>query len=433
MGEPVLDMWKKLVGEAEGFLEKFPLWTSKITSLAAVAFNVSCGRNFRLSKEAQLDPEAKCEEVSAHFSNGEDHTAVYKNISRRLSEGAFIHQQGKDGAKPAVIALGFLLPGSPAFPSGAFKPITGLAWKAPDVPGLQLPSKHTIQTNPEARSLLLAEDGKIKAQSMLVVARCAEARVRNATQNLAVLADESNDEDESPEAKKESEAAKKKLSKEISGHDAGALERFETNPHFLRGNSESVKETGVSALYMNPTKSMAAGWSKADVSGLANGIAGMVAMDEDSRSALFDIQGYMSCLGHTRATSVLAAAEKNVMNVEVDMTSLDNEVCQSTAFRLAALALAQAATNTGLLVDEMAPNSIKRALALADPSLAKRVKTELGKTTNKELANDYFACKDENALLKDEVALLKKQLQSKAGSSSSSSPENFTESEDDRN
>ena len=432
MGEPVLAMWKTLVTECEGFLEKFPKWTSNVLSLAAVKFNVSCGKNFRLSKEALLDPEAKFKEVQAHFLNGEDHTAVIRNMSRRLFEGTFLCKKGKGDAKPVVLALGFLLPGSPAFPSGAFGSITGHACKAPDIPGLQLPSKHAIQTNPEARSLLLAEDGKIKARSMLVVARRAEARVCNATHELAVLG-EIDDEDASPKEKEESEAAKKKLSKEISGHDAGTLERFEINPHFLRGNSESVKETGVSALYMHPKKLMADGWSKTDVSGLANGIARMLAMDEDSQTAFLDIQGYMSCMGHTRPIKTLAAAEKNVMNVEVDMTSLDNEVCQSTAFRLSALALAQAAMNTGLLVDEMAPNSVKRALALADPSLAKRVKTELGETTNKALANDFFACKDEVALLKDEVALLKKQLQSKAGSNSSSSPENFTENEDDRN
>jgi len=116
----------------------------------------------------------------------------------------------------------------------------------------------------------------------------------------------------------------------------------------------------------------------------------------------------------------------------------DSVSIESTHFE-SPLALAQAATNTGLLVDEMAPNSVKRALALADPSLAKRVKTELGNYTNKELANYYFAVKDEVTNLKLErddlkkqleLDDLKKQLQSKAGSSSSAFPEGFTSSED---
>jgi hypothetical protein len=86
-------------------------------------------------------------------------------------------------------------------------------------------------------------------------------------------------------------------------------------------------------------------------------------------TAFLDIQGYMSCMGHTRPIKTLAAAEKNVMDVEVDMTSLDNEVCQSTAFRLSALALAQAAIDASLLFDTM-PSGVKRELMVADPELA---------------------------------------------------------------
>ena len=218
MGTSVQNLWANLKEQCEKFLEQFPALITEILKLTAVAFNVRCGRP---SRKAQVD---KHEEISAYFDDGKDHSTVLKAMERKLSEGAFIHRKIKGDDEPTIYAIGFLLPGSPAFPIGAYTPIDGLALDMPDTPGLKVPSVEDIRTNPVARDRLLQDFDKSKAVSMVMVAQLAEARVRKAEEELAGLDSDSDNEDASSEDKQKSKAAKEKLKKEVdSGPDAGAL------------------------------------------------------------------------------------------------------------------------------------------------------------------------------------------------------------------
>ena len=422
MGTSVQNLWENLKGQCEAFLEKFPELITEILKLTAVAFNVRCGRP---SRKAQAD---KQEEISAYFDDGKDHSAVLNTMERKLSEGAFICRKSRGDDEATIFAIGFLLPGSPAFPIGAYTPIDGLAWDLPDTTGVQVPSVEEIRTNPVARDRLLQDFDNSKAVSMVMMARLSEARVRRAESELAGLDSDSDDEDASNEDKRKSKAAKEKLRKEVdSGPDAGTLQRFDLNPHLLRGNHESVKALGNSSFYMS-AKSMTQSWSKADISRLANEVAELVATDEDHKNHFYTGQGYMSWMGHSQSFESMANADEEVRDITVDLTGSggrNNVISKSTAFRLSALALAQAAIDAGLAFEKL-PSGVKREMAVADPSLAKRVKTELSAMTDKAITKKFFVFQDEvdklTGMVTDRdlrIASLEKMLESrKAGSSS---------------
>jgi hypothetical protein len=275
---------------------------------------------------------------------------------------------------------------------------------------------------------------------MVMMARLAEARVRRAESELAGLDSDSDNEDASNEDKRKSKAAKEKLRKEVdSGPDAGTLQRFDLNPHLLRGNHETVKDLGNPALHMCAKKHMVASWSKADISGLANAITELLTTNEDHQlhqGHFFDGQRYMSFLGSERRFGDMAEDDEKVRDVKIDLTDSNGSktIDQSTAFRLYALALAQSAIDASLLFDTM-PSGVKRELAVADPELAKRVKLELSAIPDKEMPKRYFGLQDKVDELIEmvsdrdlRIASLEKMLESrKAGSSSEG---DFTQSDD---
>ena len=428
MGTSVECLWAELLEEGEAFLDEFPSLTTELLKLTAVAFNVRCKRP---SRKAREDPEKKLEEIAAYFTDGQNHKDVLQTMKRKIYEGAFILRKMKGESEATIYAIGLLLPGSPAFPIEAYTAIDGLAYDLPDTRGIKVPSVLDARTNPVARDRLLEDHGKTKVESMLMVARLAEAKMRKAQQQLDEFDNETDDEDASKEDKQKRKAEKEKLKKEVAfGPDAGAIHRFDLNPHLLRGNHEAIKELGNPAFYMN-AKSMVASWSKANISGLASAITELVTTNEDHRlhqNHFYNGQKYMACLGHERRLCDMADADEKVRDVKVDLTDSDGSktITKSTAFRLSALALAQAAIDASLLFDTM-PSGVKRELMVADPELAKRVKLELSAIPDKEMPKRYFGLQDKVDELMKEVADLKKRLES--SNASSNSDAEFTSSD----
>ena len=423
-------LWAELLEEGEEFLDQFPSLTTELLKLTAVAFNVRCKRT---SRKARDDPQKKLEEIAAYFDDGQNHRDVLKTMEKKLNEGAFIHRKAKGEDEATIYAIGMLLPGSPAFPIEAYTAIDGLAYHLPDTPGIEVPSVLDIRTNPAARDRLLEDHGKTKVESMVMVARLAEARVRKAQQQLGEIGSGDDDEDASKEDKQKRKAAKEKLKKEVAfGPDAGAIQRFDLNPHLLRGNHETVKDLGNPALHMSAKKHMVASWSKADISGLANAITELVTTNEDHQlhqRHFFDGQRFMSFLGSERRLGDMAKDDEKVRDVKIDLTDSDGSMTidQSTAFRLSALALAQSAIDASLLFDTI-PSGVKRELAVADPELAKRVKLELSAIPDKEIPKMLFGLQDKVKQLMKVVADLEERLESSKASSGSSDAE-FTASD----
>ena len=181
MGTSVECLWAELLEEGEQFLDQFPSLTKELLKLTAVAFKVRCKRT---SRKARDDPQKKLEEIAAYFDDGQNHMEVLKTMEKKLNEGAFIHRKAKGEDEATIYAIGMLLPGSPAFPIESYTAIDGLAYHLPDTPGIEVPSVLDIRTNPTARDRLLEDHGKTKVESMVMVARLAEARVRKAQQQL---------------------------------------------------------------------------------------------------------------------------------------------------------------------------------------------------------------------------------------------------------
>ena len=354
-------LWDNLVEEATDFLankEGEGISHCDILGTAAALFKMpTTGLKMKQSDKSFANAQQGFTRLFASPDRRERSFELLHKMKKCILDLAFMTNQNG-----VILALGFFLPSSQAYPDEAWIPILD-AECPPNRADPNLPARSAVLVCPEAREQFrnIGEERNwqtldshfIECDANCVIEPVVDSEGENATESESDAAEKKK--------KKKQVLAALKSKKDLAEK---AQLRFAANPFLRRLNSAGVRSHHF--IVTNPAKFFAARFSKTNVGEFTAKIVELI-------GDCCDPKGHLSCLKKREDIEFVADTEARIKLHTSDYRGCEHALAMATAFRLGAFAIVQAAIDEGLMVDSM--TGVKRTMGLAvDHTTAKRVR-----------------------------------------------------------
>ena len=433
-------LWLHLMTDATAWCCENPDAIPSILALGATHFNMTPHESMRMGKlkkgERHKD-EDKIVKFKAAFSlegGSEDHQAdicdILEKMKVRISDLAFIstYKNKRVRSEPVLCTFGFLMPGSHAYPTGAWLPfLTGPYNEvAKNSQGTKYPPLQELRENSDARLLVIRQETmrsfrSMRAQWMTSISVILqEESVLKASTTVTPPPPPENGEDDDRDEEDDDRgeenddldgdnssstaAPAKKVPMELQPTFCRrVISRVTTNTVLARANSEAAQtQADFMDFAMNVKEAMQHSAYTSNLSAMT--LAVCAELDNTTGGG-----DHLSLLTGEGSATRAAASEKKTNDLAVDMSNDENGLCEATGYRLGALAVVQAAIDDTMTFKEL--TGMKRCMAVSNHSLRKKVCLMSADLTSFDIVSKYFDNENKVKDLTGDLAAANSQIE----------------------
>ena len=433
-------LWLHLMTDATAWCCENPDAIPSILALGATHFNMTPHESMRMGKlkkgERHKD-EDKIVKFKAAFSlegGSEDHQAdicdILEKMKVRISDLAFIstYKNKRVKSAPVLCTFGFLMPGSHAYPTGAWLPFLAGPYNevAKNSQGTKYPSLQELRENSDARLLVIRQETmrsfrSMRAQWMTSISVILqEESVLKASTTVTPPPPPENGEDDDRDEEDDDRgeenddldgdnssstaAPAKKVPMELQPTFCRrVISRVTTNTVLARANSEAAQtQADFMDFAMNVKEAMQHSAYTSNLSAMT--LAVCAELDNTTGGG-----DHLSLLTGEGSATRAAALEKKTNDLAVDMSNDENGLCEATGYRLGALAVVQAAIDDTMKFKEL--TGMKRCMAVSNHSLRKKVCLMSADLTSFDIVSKYFDNENKVKDLTGDLAAANSQIE----------------------
>ena len=433
-------LWLHLMTDATAWCCENPDAIPSILALGATHFNMTPHESMRMGKlkkgERHKD-EDKIVKFKAAFSlegGSEDHQAdicdILEKMKVRISDLAFIstYKNKRVRSEPVLCTFGFLMPGSHAYPTGAWLPFLAGPYNevAKNSQGTKYPSLQELRENSDARLLVIRQETmrsfrSMRAQWMTSISVILqEESVLKASTTVTPPPPPENGEDDDRDEEDDDRgeenddldgdnssstaAPAKKVPMELQPTFCRrVISRVTTNTVLARANSEAAQtQADFMDFAMNVKEAMQHSAYTSNLSAMT--LAVCAELDNTTGGG-----DHLSLLTGEGSATRAAALEKKTNDLAVDMSNDENGLCEATGYRLGALAVVQAAIDDTMKFKEL--TGMKRCMAVSNHSLRKKVCLMSADLTSFDIVSKYFDNENKVKDLTGDLAAANSQIE----------------------
>ena len=423
-------LWLHLMTDATAWCCENPDAIPSILALGATHFNMTPHESMRMGKlkkgERHKD-EDKIVKFKAAFSlegGSEDHQAdicdILEKMKVRISDLAFIstYKNKRVKSAPVLCTFGFLMPGSHAYPTGAWLPFLAGPYNevAKNSQGTKYPSLQELRENSDARLLVIRQETmrsfrSMRAQWMTSISVILqEESVLKASTTVTPPPPpengEDDDRDEEDDDRDEEDDDRDEENDDLDGDNSSStaapakkvpmelqptfcrrvISRVTTNTVLARANSEAAQtQADFMDFAMNVKEAMQHSAYTSNLSAMT--LAVCAELDNTTGGG-----DHLSLLTGAGSATRAAASETKTNDLAVDMSNDENGLCEATGYRLGALAVVQAAIDDTMTFKKL--TGMKRCMAVSNHSLRKKVCLMSADLTSSDIVKNYFVNED---------------------------------------
>ena len=433
-------LWLHLMTDATAWCCENPDAIPSILALGATHFNMTPHESMRMGKlkkgERHKD-EDKIVKFKAAFSlegGSEDHQAdicdILEKMKVRISDLAFIstYKNKRVRSEPVLCTFGFLMPGSHAYPTGAWLPFLAGPYNevAKNSQGTKYPSLQELRENSDARLLVIRQETMRSFRSMraqwmtsISVILQEESVLKASTTVTPPPPPENGEDDDRDEEDDDRDEENDDLDGDNSSSTAApakkvpmelqptfcrrVISRVTTNTVLARANSEAAQtQADFMDFAMNVKEAMQHSAYTSNLSAMT--LAVCAELDNTTGGG-----DHLSLLTGAGSATRAAASETKTNDLAVDMSNDENGLCEATGYRLGALAVVQAAIDDTMTFKKL--TGMKRCMAVSNHSLRKKVCLMSADLTSFDIVSKYFDNENKVKDLTGDLAAANSQIE----------------------